>query len=169
MKLVLEVADNSYQTVLDFISLLPEKQCLVLPKETAALNLSEITNLKQFVGEHKQLVLPVNAKLMLALTIRNKPKLDESLTKHLKLRNSITLGFDCFKTKWSVDTQFIEITVIESINKFKLGGIFLQFKGLKQTGIVTNSIKIPLQDDGKDIVVDSLNIALTKLSEKYEP
>lgn len=30
MKVVLEIEDKSYQTVLDFISILPESQCRVL-------------------------------------------------------------------------------------------------------------------------------------------
>ena len=121
MKLVLEVANNSYQTILDFISLLPENQCQVLPEETAAFHLPEIMNQKhfKFASEQTQLVLPVDTKLMLALTIHNKPELNESLKKHLKLRNTITLGFDCFATKWSVDTQFVEITVVEPTKKQK--------------------------------------------------
>jgi hypothetical protein len=173
MKLVLEVADNSYQTVLDFISLLPEKQCHVLQKETAQFNALETTNKKQFVKEYHQQVLLVNSKLRLALTIRNQSKLDESLTKHLKSRSTMNLGFDCLTTKWSVYTQFVEITVVkptkEQNNLFELGGVFLKFKGLEQKGIVTTGIKIPIQENGSDIVVDSLNIALTRLSEKYEP
>ncbi len=34
MKVVLEIEDKSYQTVLDFISLLPGNQCPVLTEET---------------------------------------------------------------------------------------------------------------------------------------
>ncbi|MFI3219174.1 MAG: hypothetical protein QX189_08635 [Methylococcales bacterium] len=40
MKLVLDIEDKSYQTVLDFISLLPEHKCRVLTDETKKLNLA---------------------------------------------------------------------------------------------------------------------------------
>lgn len=70
MKLVLEIADSSYQTVLNFVSLLPEEQCRILPEETAAENSSEIKKDKTFVKAITQRVLPENSKLMVALTIR---------------------------------------------------------------------------------------------------
>jgi hypothetical protein len=43
MKLVLDIEDKSYQTILDFISLLPENQCRVLPEETEKLNFPDLT------------------------------------------------------------------------------------------------------------------------------
>lgn len=142
MKLVLEVANNSYQTVLDFISLLPEKQCQVLSEETAALNSSEI---KKFDMEHLHQVLPVDTKLMLALTIRP-PELGSELKQHLQPISEIKpkLDFDCFKTKWSVNTQFVEIVVVGpteeqkklSDKPFKDGGVFLKFEGLGSVALL---------------------------------
>ena len=181
MKIVLEVEDKSYQTILDFISLLPENQCRVLLEETNKSNLSDKTKDKQFTHKYSHKVLPVGTTLLVALTIRPKPALSDDLKSHLKLRNKYHLGNDFYRSKLSVDTQFIEITIriririsdptTEKELKDASGGVFLQFDGLRQTGILTSSIKLPIKDKtgNEDEVVDSLNYAFTRLSEQYEP
>lgn len=175
MKIVLEIEDNSYQTVLDFISLLPENQCRVLPEETDKSNLPDDTKDKQFIHKYSHRVLPAGTTLLVALTIRPEPDLSKDLKSHLKLRNEFQLSSDYYKSNLSVDTQFIEITISNSTAQKELedagGGVFLQFDGLRQTGILTSSIKLPIKDKtgNEDEVVDSLNYAFTRLSEEYEP
>lgn len=174
MKIVLEIEDKSYQTILDFISLLPENQCRVLPEETDRKNLPDSTKDKQIFHKYRHLVLPVGTTLLVALTIRHKAKLSPDLQNHLKLRSEYHIGNDFYMSKLSVDTQFIEITISDPTtmqNEFleDTGGVFLLFNGLSQTGISTNSTKLPIQENDKDVVVDSLNYAFTRLSEKYEP
>lgn len=173
MKIVLEIEDKSYQTVLDFISLLPENQCRVLPEETDKSNLPDNTKDKQFTHKYSHRVLPVGTTLLVALTIRPKPTLSDDLKSHLKLRNKYHLGNDFYRSKLSVDTQFIEITISDPTTEKELkdvsGGVFLQFDGLRQTGIFTSSIKLPIKDSTGNEVVDSLNYAFTRLSEEYEP
>ncbi len=165
MKLVLEIADSSYQTVLNFVSLLPEEQCRILPEETAAENSSEIKKDKTFVKAITQRVLPENSKLMVALTIRgdiNGDILPENLTKHLISLDNCQFGSNAFYNRLSNKTKFVEITAND--------GVFLQFKGLNQVGISTGSIVLPsYSDDVEAEQVDSLNFAFTRLSEKYEP
>lgn len=173
MKVVLEIEDKSYQTVLDFISLLPENQCRVLTEETDKINLPDSTKDKQFIRKYSHRVLPVGSTLLVALTIRPKPALSDNLKSHLKLRNKFDLGNDYYKSNLSVDTQFIEITISDPITQNELkeigGGVFLQFNGLIQSGILTSSITLPIKEDDKNAIVDSLNYAFTRLSEKYEP
>jgi len=160
MKLVLEIADSSYQTVLNFVSLLPENQCRILPEETASENLSELKKDKTFDKLITQRVLPENSKLMVAMTIRS--HLPEKLTKNLKPKNELNLGYDInINKKLSNYTQFVEITAI--------GGVFIQFKGLNQVGISTGSLELPSYSEDVAEQVDSLNFAFTRLSEKYEP
>jgi hypothetical protein len=174
MKIVLEVEDKSYQTILDFISLLPENQCRVLPEETNKSNLPDNTKDKPFTHKYSHQVLPTGTTLLVALTIKPKPDLSEDLKIHLKSRNEFDLSYDYYKSNLSVDTQFVEITISNPIRKQKklledTGGVFLQFDGLSQTGIFTTSIKLPIIEDDKDVFVDSFNYAFTRLSEKYEP
>jgi len=193
MKIVLDIEDKSYQTVLDFISLLPEHKCRVLTDETKKLNLSEQPETKKVSRNPKPYkVLPLGDKLLVAITIHDIKALDEDLLTHLKLRNEYKLGSDFYLSKLSVNTQFIEVTIGEptalqkSRQEINEGGLFLLFKGLNQTGVLTSSIKLPLQEviiqqiDKNDlfkekteikvdIVVDSLNYAFTRLSEQYEP
>jgi hypothetical protein len=175
MKIVLEIEDKSYQTVLDFISLLPENQCRVLPEETDRSNLPDSTKDKQIFHKYRHMVLPVGTTLLIGLTICPKADLSTVLQNHLKLRSKYHLGNDFYRSKLSVDTQFIEITISDPTTMQKElledagGGVFLLFNGLSQTGISTSSIKLPIQENAKDVVVDSLNYAFTRLSEKYEP
>jgi hypothetical protein len=192
MKLVLDIEDKSYQTVLDFISLLPEHKCRVLTDETKKLNLAEQPENKKVSRNPKpHKLLPLGTKLLVAITIHNINALDEELLPHLKLRNKYELGNDFYQSRLSVDTQFVEVTIGKptalqtSRQEIKEGGLFLLFKGLNQTGVLTSSIKLPLQEviqeidknnlfEEKreikvDIVVDSLNYAFTRLSEQYEP
>ncbi len=174
MKVVLEIEDKSYQTVLDFINLLPENQCRVLTEETDKINLPDSTKDKQFIRKYSHRVLPVGSTLLVALSIRPKPALSTDLKKHLKLRTGYDLGNAFHTSKLSVDTQFIEVTVSDPTTQKELkdaasGGVFLQFDGLRQTGILTSSIKLPIKDGDIDKVADSLNYAFTCLSEKYEP
>lgn len=176
MKVVLEIEDKSYQTVLDFISLLPEIQCRVLTEETDKINLPDTTKDNHISHKHRHMVLPIESKLLVALTIRHQADLSADLKKHLKLRNSYDLGNAFHTSKLSVDTQFIEVTVSDPTTQKELrdtgGGVFLQFDGLRQTGILTSSIKLPIKDKDKDgdndKVADSLNYAFTCLSEEYE-
>ena len=167
MKLVLEIADSSYQTVLNFVSLLPEEQCRILPEETAAENSSEIKKDKTFGKAITQRVLPENSKLMVALTINgdiNGDILPENLTKYLISLNNCQFGSNAFYNRLSNKTKFVEITAND--------GVFLQFKGLNQVGISTGSIDLPPYSEdveAKAEQVDSLNFAFTRLSEKYEP
>ena len=177
MKVVLEIEDKSYQTVLDFISLLSENQCRVLTEETDKINSSDSTKDNQISHKHRHMVLPIGSTLLVALTIRHQADLSADLKKHLKLRNNYDLGNAFHTSKLSVDTQFIEVTVSDPTTQKELkdtdagGGVFLQFDGLRQTGILTSSIKLPIKDkDGdNDKVADSLNYAFTCLSEEYEP
>lgn len=173
MKIVLEIEDKSYQTVLDFISLLPENQCRVLPEETDRSNLPDSTKDKQIFHKYRHMVLPVGTTLLVALTIRPKADLSTVLQNHLKLRSKYHLGNDFYSSKLSVDTQFIEIIISEPTTQKELkdagGGVFLQFDGLRQTGILTSSIKLPIKENAEDVIVDSLNYAFTRLSEQYEP
>jgi len=174
MKVVLEIEDKSYQTVLDFISLLPENQCRVLTEETAKINLPDSTKDNQIFYKHRHMVLPIGTTLLVALTIRPQADLSADLKKHLKLRTGYDLGNAFHTSKLSVDTQFIEVTVSDPTTQKELkdaasGGVFLQFDGLRQTGILTSSIKLPIKDGDNDKVADSLNYAFTCLSEEYEP
>ena len=175
MKIVLEVEDKSYQTILDFISLLPENQCRVLPEETNKINLPDNTKDKPFTHKYSHQVLPTGTTLLVALTIRPGPILSGDLKSHLKLRNEYKLGIVFSESKLSVNTQFIEVTVggptAQKQLKDTAGGVFIQFDGLRQTGILTSSIKLPIKDKGRDNekVADSLNYAFTCLSEEYEP
>ena len=111
MKIVLEVEDKSYQTILDFISLLPENQCRVLPEETNKINLPDNTKDKPFTHKYSHQVLPTGTTLLVALTIKPKPVLSDYLKSHLKSRNKFDLGNDYYKSNLLVDTQFIEITI----------------------------------------------------------
>ena len=176
MKVVLEIEDKSYQTVLDFISLLPENQCRVLTEETDKINSSDSTKDKQFTHKYSPEVLPVGTTLLVALTIKPEPPLNVDLKSHLKLRNKFDLGNDYYKSNLSVDTLFVEITISDPRTQKELkdagGGIFLQFDGLEQTGILlASSIKLPIKDStgNEDEIVGSLNYAFTRLSEHYEP
>jgi hypothetical protein len=174
MKIVLEVEDKSYQTILDFISLLPENQCRVLPEETNKSNLPDNTKDKQFTHKYSHQVLPTGITLLVALTIKPKPVLSDDLKSHLKSRDEFKLSYDYHKSNLSVVTRFVEITISNPTRKQKdlledTGGVFLQFDGLRQTGIFTTSIKLPIKEDDKDVFVDSLNYAFTRLSEEYEP
>jgi hypothetical protein len=184
MKIVLDIEDKSYQTVLDFISLLPEHKCRVLTDETKKLNLAEQPENKEIPRNSKpHKLLPLGTKLLVAITIHNIKALDEDLLPHLKLRNKYKLGNDFYQSRLSVDTQFVEVTIGEptslqtSRQEINEGGLFLLFKGLNQTGVLTSSIKLPLQEVAPNdlfqvktnIVVDSLNYAFTRLSEKYDP
>ena len=83
MKIVLEVEDKSYQTILDFISLLPENQCRVLPEETNKINLPDSTKDNQISYKHRYMVLPAGTTLLVALTIKPKPVLSDYLKSHL--------------------------------------------------------------------------------------
>ena len=172
MKIVLDIEESSYQTVLDFISLLPDSRCRVLPEETKKINASDSSENEQIFHKHKHLVLPVGTTLLVALTIRLTAKLSPVLQNHLKLRCEYHLGNDFYMSKLSVDTQFIEITITDPTTMQKelsedTGGVFLLFNGLSQTGISTNSIKLPIQEDAIDVVVNSLNYAFTRLSKVW--
>ena len=173
MKIVLEVEDKSYQTILDFISLLPENQCRVLPEETNKRNLPDNTKDKQFTHKYSHQVLFSGTTLLVALTIKPKPPLSDDLKNHLKSKGEFDFSYDYYKSNLSVDTRFVEITINHPPTEKELKdvdvGIFLQFEGLRQTGIFTSSIKLPIKEDDKDVFVDSLNYAFTRLSEKYEP
>jgi len=172
MKLVLDIEDKSYQTILDFISLLPENQCRVLPEETEKLNFPDLSKNESFVSKHRQLVLPVGTTLLVALTIRSTTDLPKILQAHLKRKSEYVLSYDCLQSKWSTETQFVEVTVDKPTTLQKNlgdGGVFIEFKGLKQTGVLTSSIKLPIEENGKNVIVDSLNYAFTRLSEQYEP
>ena len=174
MKIVLEVEDKSYQTILDFISLLPEDQCRVLPEETNKSNLPDNIKDKPFAHKYSHQVLPTGTTLLVALTIKPKSDLSDDLKSHLKSRNKFDLGNAFYRSGLSADTQFIEITISGATTQKELkdvvGGIFLQFDGLEQTGILlAGSLKLPIKEGDKDVFVDSLNYAFTRLSEQYEP
>lgn len=71
MKVVLEIEDKSYQTVLDFISLLPENQCRVLTEETDKINLPDSTKDNQISHKHRHMVLPIGTTLLLLSERKN--------------------------------------------------------------------------------------------------
>ena len=113
---------------------------------------------------------------MVALTVKQKPKLDKKLSEHLILQNSpkkITLGTPYFHILRSPYTKFIKIEIGEPTDRQKAtdpkaeGGIWLDLQGLQPKGVITSSINLP---DGVSIgSAISLNHAFTILSEIYEP
>ena len=163
MKIVLEVEDKSYQTILDFISLLPEDQCRVLPEETNKSNLADIIKDKPFAHKYSHQVLPTGTTLLVALTIKPKSDLSDDLKSHLKSRNKFDLGNAFYRSGLSADTQFIEITISGATTQKELkdvvGGIFLQFDGLEQTGILlAGSLKLPIKEGDEIIPVDKTTL-----------
>jgi len=131
--------------------------------------------LKVLKRKSKHKIIEEGVKLLVALTIKDKPELDPELKKHLKKRSSsgIKLGSSFYYKLRSDDTQFVEISIGALTDKQKQdnpkedGGIWLELQGMQPKSITTSSIKLP--DGVFDDEIISLNHAFTLLSEKYEP
>lgn len=112
-------------------------------------------------------VISVGTELRVALTIRN--GLEQGLRKFL---------LDSRETRYvrtarmSPDTRFVPVTLVgpteaQQARDIKVGGLWLCLEGIEARGIESGMVKLPETHNLE--TADSLNHALTQLSEVFEP
>jgi len=137
--------------------------------------ITDKTFLKLVTHKTKHKIFDEGTELLVALTIKAKPTLDDLLVKHLMNigHPEIVLGSSYFYKFRSADTKFVKIAIDKPTDKQnKLapddeGGMWLDIQGLQAKGISSSTIKLP--DGVVNEIAISLNHAFTMLSEKYEP
>ena len=114
-------------------------------------------------------------ELLVALTIKVDPALDQNLKRHLTTvsHHQIRLrSLNGFKGL-SPDTRFVSVWLDGSTERQGKdcaeggGGIWLHYEGLEPKGLSTGKVRLP--EDVSSQPAGSLNHAFTLLSEKYEP
>ncbi len=124
-------------------------------------------------SRHK--ILDQGSEIMVALTIKNKSDIDESLRKHLITKSlvELQLAVPRYPVRLSPHTQFVKVTVGEpaqkqmDIDEDESGGVWLDVQGLQPRGVISSLINLP--DCVSSEPATSLNHAFTLLSIKYEP
>ncbi|SOY48515.1 hypothetical protein [Cupriavidus taiwanensis] len=121
--------------------------------------------------EHK--ILSAGTELLVALTVKPKVPLSDSLRKYLISKSAVSLSPNYFHVVRSGDTMFVKVSIggptEQQIRKHpgNDGGIWLSVQGTQPKGIVTSQVKVP--QEVSETPLDSLNHAFTRLSEEFEP
>ena len=137
-------------------------------------NLSDRDFLKKLEERTEHQILPPGTTLLAALKVRQEPSISSQLAEHLQriAKTSVNLSKSYFPN-WYDDTYFVEMKVLPSISssgvgsKLASGGVWLIFEGTEPKKVISGQIELPKDVSSKP--ANSLNHALTKLSEAYEP
>ena len=128
------------------------------------------TFLQKLTLKTRHKALDHGVRLLVALTIKDRPELPETLKQYLRPAPEVTLlGLG---HRWST-TDCVEIKVGEHLEGGKAygdedGSIWLCVEGFEATGLITTGeVFVPLEVSESPL--SSLNHAFTRLSEAYEP
>jgi hypothetical protein len=120
-------------------------------------------------------IMEPGTKLIVALTIKNQPKIEGNLQQHFKKIDIKQISIEKKFTRYGVgpETRFVEIMVgkasTRKLNREKSsqGGVWLDLEGMDPQGLTVSTLILP--EGITDEEVDSLNYAFTLLSGKFEP